>query len=61
MVVSSPLREHIISADVAPVFQTPPITNNMLESIARFYERFVVRASHPLIETPLSIVSTLLC
>lgn len=45
VVTNSPSREQIIRAAVKPIYQTPPVTKSMLESTARFQERFVVRGS----------------
>lgn len=52
LLISSPPRDRAISPIVEPVFQTPPVTRSTPDS--RFYQRFVVKASHPLIETPLN-------
>lgn len=42
---SSPHREQTISQSPEPVFQTPPPIVSSPELRARFYERFVVKAS----------------
>lgn len=45
--LASPPRDQVITAPPESSFQTPPATQSLSGSTARFYERFVVQAARP--------------
>lgn len=51
---SSPPLEQVIAQPLEPVFQTPPPVVSSPDWRARFYERFVVKASQASLEARLS-------